>query len=331
MKIKKKVTRFLEDGNAIEVFVCVSIVCVALVVFYVLINLLFPKGENYLKLAVAGIFSLGGVCISTIFAHKEKNRETVLKYVTEKRLSWIEDTRKVTADLCAETYRYVDIVPNINQYNYNVKNIDIETTNFFVELTDIIDDNFIKKLNTKPYSCPNKSSIMHEISKCLTEYKNQDFHHSFINNFTLLYLKYNLKGERDRIILQVLRELYKAVNEFDEQLTKLKFKELSYKNIDELYDSKKKIITILRLLVQHTQIYLKLEWERIKNESVYDGSVKHRREKIKRKMENDRLELYKAQKNFDDEGKDKKIDRFSLYMEPVYNRFRKKFIGGYIK
>ena len=73
------------------------------------------------------------------------------------------------------------------------------------------------------------------------------------------------------------------------------------------------------------------EWERIKNESVYDGSVKHRREKIKRKMENDRLELYKAQKNFDDEGKYKKIDRFSLYMEPVYNRFRKKFIGRYIK
>ena len=44
MKIKKKVTRFLEDGNAIEVFVCVSIACVVLVVFYVLINLLFPKG-----------------------------------------------------------------------------------------------------------------------------------------------------------------------------------------------------------------------------------------------------------------------------------------------
>lgn len=64
---------------------------------------------------------------------------------------------------------------------------------------------------------------------------------------------------------------------------------------------------------------------------MYDGSVKHRREKIKRKMENDRLELYKAQKNFDDEGKSKKIDRFSLYMEPVYNRFRKKFIGRYIK
>ena len=79
MKIKKKVTRFLEDGNAIEVFVCVSIACVALVVFYVLINLLFPKGGNYLKLAVAGIFSLGGVCISTIFAHKEKNSRNCIK------------------------------------------------------------------------------------------------------------------------------------------------------------------------------------------------------------------------------------------------------------
>lgn len=334
MKLKKKVTRFLKDGNALEVFLCILLACVALLAFYILINYLFPNGENYLKLTVSGMFSLGGLCISTIFANKEKNREAVLKYVTEKRLSWIEDTRRDTADLCAEVYRYVDILPNIKRYRNDIRNIDIKTTNLLIDFIDIPDDdindiitNIIEKLKIKPYRCSRESSVTEEISKRLAECKSQDFYHGFIDKFTLLYLKYNLKGERDKIILQILRELYKLVDEFEKQLIKMKFKESSHLNIDELYYSKKMIIIILRLLVQHTQIYLKLEWERIKNESVYDGSVKHRREKIKRKMEQDRLEFYKEQLNFDEDIK----SRYDLLIGPTYNRFKKQLVRRWIE
>lgn len=343
MKIKKKVTRFLKDGNAFEVFLCVIVACIALVSFYIFINFLFPKGENYLKLAVAGIFSLGGLFVSTIFAHKEKNREAVLKYVTEKRLGWIDDTRKVTADLCAEVMRCVDIIPNLKKYQYNVSNIEIEITDLFIELYDITNDDiesFIKQLNLKTRNYPSESSIMKEIDKRLSECKTQDFYYAFSSKFISLYLKYNLKGERDRIILQILRELYIAVENLNGKFSEIKFKELSYKNISELYDNKKAIITILFLLVQHTQVYLKLEWERIKNESIYDGSVKHRRKKIKRKMEKDRLELYKEQLDFDVEGRENKKKRltisiwfniYTLYIEAVYNRFRKQFLRRWLK
>ena len=322
MKVKKKVTRFLKDGNAFEVFLCVLLACATLVVFYVLINYLFPDGENYLKLSVSGIFSLGGVCISTIFAHKEKNKEAVLKYVTEKRLSWIEDTRKVTADLCAEVYRYVDIVPNINEINLLIKCNSLSDSNF---------NKYISEEERELNITPIRSKIFDILYGRLIKYNEQEdskkAYYSFSNKYTLLYLRYNLNGERDGIILQVLRELYKSMRELDEKLTKVSLNELSYSNISELYDSKESIMVILRLLVQHTQIYLKLEWERIKYESIYDGNVKHRRKKIKNKMEKERLELYKGQLNFDANIK----SRFALLMEPTYNRFKKQLVRRWIE
>lgn len=143
----------------------------------------------------------------------------------------------------------------------------------------------------------------------------------------MLYLKYNLKGERDKIILQILKELYNSMQELDRNLTMLRFKATNDTDLNALYECKKNIIIDLRLLVQHTQIYLKLEWERIKNESVYDGSIKHRRKKIKKKMLNDRLELYEEQKRFDKEPN----NRFKLYIEPTYNRFKKQIIRSLIR
>ena len=117
------------------------------------------------------------------------------------------------------------------------------------------------------------------------------------------------------------------MQELDRNLTMLRFKATNDTDLNALYECKKNIIIDLRLLVQHTQIYLKLEWERIKNESVYDGSIKHRRKKIKKKMLNDRLELYEEQKRFDKEPN----NRFKLYIEPTYNRFKKQIIRSLIR
>lgn len=334
MKVKKKFKRFWIDGNAVEVLICVIVACIILVGIYVFINYLFPDGENYLKLTVAGIFSLGGICISTIFAHKEKNKEAVLKYVTEKRLSWVDDTRITTADLCSEVFKYIDILPNTIINDHDLKNINISTTDLLLEGIDISTyeiEKLKKQLNISYVLYPSKDSVMTELRKRVEKYHEQQTsekaYYKFSNKFTLLYLKYNLKGERDKIILQILKELYNSMQELDRNLTMLRFKATNDTDLNALYECKKNIIIDLRLLVQHTQIYLKLEWERIKNESVYDGSIKHRRKKIKKKMLNDRLELYEEQKRFDKEPN----NRFKLYIEPTYNRFKKQIIRSLIR
>ena len=176
MKAKKKIKRFFVDGNAVEVMICVIAACIILVGFYVFINYLFPDGENYLKLTVAGIFSLGGICISTIFAHKEKNKEAVLKYVTEKRLSWVDDTRIVTADLCSEVFKYIDILPNTTMNNYDFKNINLSATNLLLEGIDVSIyeiEKLKKQLNISYKLYPSKSSVMTELRKRLEKYHEQ--------------------------------------------------------------------------------------------------------------------------------------------------------------
>lgn len=336
MKVKNKIKikRFLVDGNVAEVLICVIVACIILVGFYAFINYLFPDGENYLKMTVAGIFSLAGICISTIFAHKEKNKEAVLKYVTEKRLSWIDDTRIATADLCSEVFKYIDILPNTIINNHDFRNINISTTDLLLEGIDISIyeiEKLKKQLNISYVLYPSKYLVMTELRKRVEKYHEQQTsekaYYKFSNKFTLLYLKYNLKGERDKIILQILKELYNSMQELDRKLTMLRFKAINDTDLNDLYECKKNIIIDLRLLVQHTQIYLKLEWERIKNESIYDGSIKHRRKKIKKKMINDRLELYEEQKEFDKEPN----NRFKLYIEPTYNRFKKQIIRSLIR
>lgn len=74
-------------------------------------------------------------------------------------------------------------------------------------------------------------------------------------------------------------------------------------------DDRKKI---LKLIEDHTQVYLKLEWERIKDETKYVGNIKHRSHFIKKKMVKQRLNLYEKKNRFENDFENVKLDDLAI-------------------
>lgn len=126
-----------------------------------------------------------------------------------------------------------------------------------------------------------------------------------------LYLYYNFGGERDHILLLLLRKL-------DQELKTL-IAELSKTSPN---DTNKEIRgKILKLLEDHTQVYLKLEWERIKDETKYVGNIKQRNNFIRKKMIKQRQKLYDKKFAFESEYKNIKLD--DLEIEKIKDRWKK--------
>ena len=117
-----------------------------------------------------------------------------------------------------------------------------------------------------------------------------------------LYLYYNFCGERDHILLLLLKNLDKELDNMIQYIAAQR-KEKPSK------DDRKKI---LKLIEDHTQVYLKLEWERIKDETKYVGNIKHRSHFIKKKMVKQRLNLYEKKNRFENDFENVKLDDLAI-------------------
>ncbi len=186
------------------------------------------KISDLVKLIVAGIGSICTACLSLMYYQKDKDKELSLRYITGKRLDWINDTRKLTGDLCA----------NIAQF-----------------IHDNGDD---------------KGKVRDEIAGTLSS----------------LYVRYNLNDENDRVLLDVLDYMFVGVLCFE-------MMEKSYGTAN----AKNKLVEAAKLLTIHSQIYLKVEWERVKLETTYSGDEAKKDKVVKQKMADLRLNLYEQAKN----------------------------------
>lgn len=117
-----------------------------------------------------------------------------------------------------------------------------------------------------------------------------------------LYLYYNFGGERDHILLLLLKKLDKELDNMIEYIVAQRQEKPSK-------DDRKKI---LKLIEDHTQVYLKLEWERIKDETKYVGNIKHRSLFIKKKMVKQRLNLYERKNRFENDFKNIELDDLAI-------------------
>ncbi len=123
---------------------------------------------------------------------------------------------------------------------------------------------------------------------------------------TDLYLHYNFTGGRDRKILSLIRLIENNVREFQENIEK--------RNDEFVHRKLKELEKAVDALVKHSQIYHKLEWERIKEEAHYTGNIKLRDKVIRKNMVKTRLRLYEKQVAFDNED----IEMDSLSLEQTY-------------
>lgn len=111
-----------------------------------------------------------------------------------------------------------------------------------------------------------------------------------IKNIAQLSLRYNFTGGRDKYILGLLRLMQETLFAWNGRL-----KPFNLLDFDNFQDEKKKFYNCLNLLVLHSQIYSKLEWERSKDEAKYIGNMMMRGKLIKKLMIHKRLHLYKKQ------------------------------------
>lgn len=118
----------------------------------------------------------------------------------------------------------------------------------------------------------------------------------FMGAIAGLYVRYNFKGERDQILLRILDAIQEKMSNYKEY--RCSGKTNGFQNVDTL---KNNIRKLLELLMLHTQVYTKLEWERVKEETIYEGSINLRRKYIKKKMVKKRLQLYKDRDSYDKE------------------------------
>ena len=162
--------------------------------------------------AIAALVSFIICCITNYVQNRNAKAEVAVKYITDRRVEWIENVRKTVSE-------YVSVVQSMEEMDT-------------VQIRDILG-----KVN--------------QIS-------------------AYLKLLLNFVGQIDEIILEIMANI-----------------------VDELQEDKpdfERIHSLLELLIQHTQIYLKIEWNRVKWE------VKGRRygKKYQRK---ETIELYEKMAN----------------------------------
>lgn len=153
-----------------------------------------------------------------------------------------------------------------------------------------------------------------DVAKCE---KLINLHSKIVKNITRLYLRYNFAGGRDKVILSLLR----LVQE------KLAYLSRSVKlnivlDLNNFPNEKENLYKCLNLLVLHSQVYYKLEWERSKDEARYIGNMMMRSRLIKKLMTNKRLHLYKKQVEFNNDVAD--IDISKLELNAVYEELVKE-------
>ena len=117
-----------------------------------------------------------------------------------------------------------------------------------------------------------------------------------------LYLYYNFGGERDHILLLLLRKLDTELKIMTEQVNSTSSRQSEKKDREK----------ILKLLEDHTQVYLKLEWERIKDETKYAGNIKQRSHFIRKKMIKQRQKLYDKKFAFESECENISLDNLEI-------------------
>lgn len=262
--LKKLAYKFLNYNFIFQLILLIVFLCISLGIFFAIIKQYYNDDNNYLKIAVSGIFTISTTCLTIIRSQEDKTRSVALQYVTDKRIVWLKDTRSLTTSLCKSVTYY------------------------------LYDNNDNKEKTREAYS-----QIMEAISG--------------------LYIRYNFSGERDQILLHLLDAV-------QHELEKIK---LIYNSDSNEYCirkeiQKEKIRKILELLMLHTQVYLKLEWERVKEETIYEGDISLRKYFVKERMVKERLRLYKDRLKYQESNANIKdiLKEFSL--ETIYEGLKNK-------
>lgn len=110
-----------------------------------------------------------------------------------------------------------------------------------------------------------------------------------------LYIRYNFAGKRDKVLLHILENMYRKIKKLKQLYDN---KNSDVKDIEAI---REQLDVYLKLLTVHSQIYFKIEWERIKEETLYSGNIRLRQRIIKGKMVKWRLALYKERTKYDEQ------------------------------
>lgn len=131
-----------------------------------------------------------------------------------------------------------------------------------------------------------------DLCECVWEYVSTDdesnkdeVYLEICGNIANLYMRYNLNDKNDKILLQILDNIYRGV----EELKNLRDDENGSK---KRKDEREKLMKCVMYLTMHSQIYYKLEWEKVKKETDYGSDIDERDKNIKREIDEERIELY---------------------------------------
>lgn len=109
-----------------------------------------------------------------------------------------------------------------------------------------------------------------------------------------LYVRFNFDDPNDRIIIKLLDNMYLDVREY----RKLYVDE---KQSDVIKETRNRIEEYLKFLTMHSQIYLKIEWEKVKEETFSSDDIVERNGVIKRKLHGERKRLYEKRLTYNKE------------------------------
>lgn len=129
-------------------------------------------------------------------------------------------------------------------------------------------------------------NLTSELCECLAQFIYSDIHNKEKIKAKIggvlanLYMRYNLNDENDRVLLNLLDVIF----------------------VNVLYygDSKRSrfiLINASKYLTIHSQIYFKVEWERVKLETGYTGDEEKKDGFVKEKMNELRINLYEQEEN----------------------------------
>lgn len=304
--------RFLDSSALMRISVFIIVATICLVISFSVINKVASSEDTtYLKALISSIFSLGAVYSTAIWSHEEKNRDVMLHYVTEKRLEWITSTRQLTADFCQYVYEYISVASQKKDSSDTNSNSSVipgyivagKKIKFWLDVKHILKED-------KKEAKAEREKLFAQIGATLAN----------------LYMHYNFSGERDLILIKTLNSIYKTVKEFRDQYNN----SAPEKTEQILLKLQALIIKNLELLVAHSQVYFKVEWERIKNEALYVGEIHDRKKIIRAKLKRDRLRQYKNRSKIHDEFNNIKdlleiednLNRMSL--KRTYKKFKNK-------
>lgn len=193
---------------------------------------------------------------------EENNRRNALKYTTDNRSDWMKYGRECTAQLIKNNEKFLILIDQKHLY---------------------------KTINTNSASSgsgnnPDSGKILDVYQKFMSELicSLADIR----ENIAALKLHYNFVGGRDNVLLKLLDMHQETIIEFEPSVSNQTL------NDRKLRD---KIRYILNELLWHTQIYNKVEWERLKEEVSYVGNIDVRDQYIKLKMIDKREKYYFAQ------------------------------------